>query len=154
MIINKKIYNERVARQVFIFISNTNRVGLASLSDPAPTREIKMKKINIGHELITNKSNWVGTLKEVNQLLKKVNLKIQFQNSNFYTDDMVHKDQKDISDKSVSEMATEIVLHEIQDDYDYIIKSRDVKKLKELIKKNQEDKKKIEETIKLLKANV
>jgi hypothetical protein len=24
MIINKKIYNERVARQVFIFISNTN----------------------------------------------------------------------------------------------------------------------------------
>jgi hypothetical protein len=40
MIINKKIYNERVARQVFIFISN-NRVGLASLSNPAPTREIK-----------------------------------------------------------------------------------------------------------------
>ena len=113
-----------------------------------------MKKINIGHELITNKSNWVGTLKEVNQLLKKVNLKIQFQNSNFYTDDMVYKDQKDISDKSVSEMATEIVLHEIEDDYDYVIKSRDVKKLKELIIKNQEDKKKIEETIKLLKANV
>ena len=67
---------------------------------------------------------------------------------------MVYKDQKDISDKSVSEMATEIVLHEIEDDYDYIIKSRDVKKLKELIIKNQEDKKKIEETIKLLKANV
>jgi len=41
MIINKKIYNEKVARQVFIFISNTNRVGLASLSSPAPTREIK-----------------------------------------------------------------------------------------------------------------
>jgi len=41
MIINKKIYNERVARRVFIFISNTNRVGLASLSDPALNREIK-----------------------------------------------------------------------------------------------------------------
>jgi hypothetical protein len=113
-----------------------------------------MKKINIGHELITNKSNWVGTLKEVNQLLKKVNLKIQFQNSNFYTDDMIHKDLKDIPKRVVSEMATEIVLHEIEDDFDYIIKSRDVKKLKELIIKNQEDKKKIEETIKLLKANV
>jgi len=113
-----------------------------------------MKKINIGHELITNKSNWVGTLKEVNQLLKKVNLKIQFQNSGFYTDDMVHKDQKDISDKVFSETATEIVLHEIEDDFDYIIKYADVKKLKELIIKNQEDKKKIEETIKLLKANI
>jgi hypothetical protein len=112
-----------------------------------------MKKINVGHELITNKSNWVGTLKEVNQLLEKVNLKIQFQNSGFYTDDMVYKDQKDISDKSHSEMATEIVLHEIQDDFDYIINSGDVKKLKELIIKNQEDKKKIEDTIKLLKGN-
>jgi len=112
-----------------------------------------MKKINVGHELITNKSNWVGTLKEVNQLLEKVNLKIQFQNSGFYTDDMVHKDQKDISDKVVSEMATEIVLHEIEDDFDYIINSGDVKKLKELIIKNQEDKKKIEDTIKLLKGN-
>ena len=112
-----------------------------------------MKKINVGHELITNKSNWVGTLKEVNQLLEKVNLKIQFQNSGFYTDDMVYKDQKDISDKLHSEMATEIVLHEIEDDFDYIIKSRDIKKLKELIIKNQEDKKKIEDTIKLLKGN-
>ena len=118
------------------------------------TREIKMKKINIGHELITEKSSWVGTLREVNQLLEKVNLKIQFQNSNYYDDDMIHKDSKDIPKRVVSEMATEIVLHEIQDDFDYIIKSRDVKKLKELIIKNQEDKKKIEETIKLLKANV
>ena len=113
-----------------------------------------MKKINIGHELITNKSNWVGTLREVNRLLEKVNLKIQFQNSNFYTDDMIHKDKKDISDKVYSEETTEIVLYEAQDDFDYIIKSRDVKKLKELIIKNQEDKKKIEETIKLLKASV
>ena len=46
MIINKKIYNERVARRVFIFISNTNRVGLASLSSPAPTREIKNDRDN------------------------------------------------------------------------------------------------------------
>ena len=113
-----------------------------------------MKKINIGHELITEKSSWVGTLREVNQLLEKVNLKIQFQNSNYYDDDMIHKDSKDIPKRVVSEMATEIVLYEIEDDFDYIIKSRDVKKLKELIIKNQEDKKKIEETIKLLKANV
>jgi len=109
-----------------------------------------MKKINVGHELITNKSSWVGTLKEVNQLLQKVNLKIQFQNSKYYDDDMVHRDQKDIPKSVVSEMATEIVLHEIEDDFDYIIKSRDIKKLKELIIKNEEDKKKIEETIKLL----
>ena len=109
-----------------------------------------MKKINVGHELITNKSSWVGTLKEVNQLLQKVNLKIQFQNSKYYDDDMVHRDQKDIPKSVVSEMATEIVLHEIEDDFDYIIKSRDIKKLKELIIKNKEDKKKIEETIKLL----
>jgi hypothetical protein len=113
-----------------------------------------MKKINVGHEVITEKNSWVGTLREVNYLLKKVNLKIQFQNSKYYTDDMIHRDQKDIPKKVVSEMATEIVLHEIEDDFDYIIKSRDVKKLKELIIKNQEDKKKIEDTIRLLKANV
>ena len=113
-----------------------------------------MKKINVGHEVITKKNSWVGTLREVNYLLKKVNLKIQFQNSKYYTDDMIHRDQKDIPKKVVSEMATEIVLHEIEDDFDYIIKSGDVKKLKELIIKNQEDKKKIEDTIRLLKANV
>jgi len=116
-------------------------------------REKHMKKINVGHEVITEKNSWVGTLREVNYLLKKVNLKIQFQNSKYYTDDMIHRDQKDIPKKVVSEMATEIVLHEIEDDFDYIIKSGDVKKLKELIIKNQEDKKKIEDTIKLLKAN-
>jgi hypothetical protein len=113
-----------------------------------------MKKINIGHQLITNKDNWVGTLREVNELLKKVNLKIQFQNSNFYTDDMVHKDEKDISDKVYSEIATEIVLYEIEDEFDYIVKSRDFKKLKDLIIKHEEDKKKIQETIKLLKADI
>ena len=113
-----------------------------------------MKKINVGHEVIKEKNSWVGTLREVNYLLKKVNLKIQFQNSKYYTDDMIHRDQKDIPKKVVSEMDTEIVLHEIEDDFDYIIKSGDVKKLKELIIKNQEDKKKIEDTIRLLKANV
>jgi outer membrane protein assembly factor BamE (lipoprotein component of BamABCDE complex) len=110
-----------------------------------------MKKINIGHQLITNKSNWVGTLREVNKLLEKVNLKIQFQNSNFYTNDMVHKDEKDIPDTVYSEIATEIVLYEIEDQFDYIFKSRDFKKLKQLILKHEEDKKKIEETIKLLR---
>ena len=89
-----------------------------------------MKKINVGHEVITEKNSWVGTLREVNYLLKKVNLKIQFQNSKYYTDDMIHRDQKDIPKKVVSEMATEIVLHEIEDDFDYIIKSGDVKNLK------------------------
>jgi len=43
MIINKKYVRENCSakNEVFIFISNTNRVGLASLSNPAPTREIK-----------------------------------------------------------------------------------------------------------------
>ena len=42
MNINKKIYNERVARHKYLFSYHIlNRVGLASLSDPAPNREIK-----------------------------------------------------------------------------------------------------------------
>ena len=110
-----------------------------------------MKKINIGHQLITNKNSWIGTLREVNQLLEKVNLKIQFQNSNFYTDDMVYKDEKDIPDTVYSETATEIVLHEIEDVFEYIKRTRDIDKLKSIIKKHEEDKVKIDETIKILK---
>ena len=83
-----------------------------------------MKKLDIIHKIVSSQ-NRIGILNEVNHLLEVVNLKIQFQNSKYYTDDMKAKDSKRVGD---------------------------IDKLKSIIKKHEEDKVKIDETIKILTA--
>ncbi len=95
----------------------------------------------------------VSILNKVNQLLEGNNLKIQFKNSIFWNDNLTHKSKEQIEEvkKDVWERLTTITLHEIEDDFDYIKRTQDIEKLKSLVKKNEEDKIKIKETLTYLK---
>ena len=110
-----------------------------------------MKKLDIIHKIVSSQ-NRIGILNEVNHLLEVVNLKIQFQNSKYYTDDMKAKDSKDVPYNLTGDEPEEIKLYEIEDVFEYIKKVRDFDKLESIIKKHQEDKVKIDEAIKILTA--
>ena len=110
-----------------------------------------MKKLDIIHKIVSSQ-NRIGILNEVNHLLEVVNLKIQFQNSKYYTDDMKAKDSKDVPYNLTGDEPQEINLYEIEDVFEYIKRVGDIDKLKSIIKKHEEDKVKIDETIKILTA--
>ena len=110
-----------------------------------------MKKLDIIHKVVSSK-NRIGILNEVNNLLEVVNLKIQFQNSKYYTDDMKAKDSKDVPYNLTGDEPEEIKLYEIEDVFEYIKRVNDFDKLKSIIKKHEEDKVKIDEAIKILTA--
>ena len=110
-----------------------------------------MKKLDIIHKVVSSK-NRIGILNEINNLLEVVNLKIQFQNSKYYADDMKAKDSKDVPYNLTGDEPEEIKLYEIEDVFEYIKKVRDFDKLESIIKKHQEDKVKIDEAIKILTA--
>jgi len=117
-------------------------------------KNITKRNVDIEHhgDIATS----VNILNRVNQLLEGNNLKIQFKNSVYWNDDLTHKSKEQIEEakKNVWERLTTITLHEIEDDFDYIKRTGDIEKLKSLIKKNEEEKSKIEETITFLKNKI
>jgi len=110
-----------------------------------------MKKLDIIHKVVST-NHKVGILREVNNLLENVNLKIQFQDSGYYNDDLTAKDSKDVPSNLTGNEPEYIKLYEIEDVFEYIKRARDFDKLKSIIKKHEEDKVKIDETIKILTA--
>jgi len=106
-----------------------------------------MKKISFGHD-VTTSTNKVAVLKDANLLLEKHNLKIQFEDSIYYNDDMTAKDN---SNDESPQNPTRIVLYEIEDIFDRIIKDKDINALKKQIEKSNKLKAKIDETIEKLK---
>jgi hypothetical protein len=127
---------------------------------------MKMKKISQGRFLV--KHQWskkkpdVGqtatTLRTVNQLLKSFNLAIQFEDSHYHNNDLTAKDlsvvEKQKRGLDVLEIDTLISLYEIEDDFEYIKRTEDVKKLESIIKKHEEDKIKIDETVKHITSQI
>lgn len=117
-------------------------------------KNITKRNVDIEHhgDIATS----VNILNRVNQLLEGNNLKIQFKNSVHWNDDLTHKSKEQIEEakKNVWERLTTITLHEIEDEFDYIKRTGDIEKLKSLIKKNEEEKSKIEETITFLKNKI
>ena len=127
-----------------------------------------MKKISQGRFLV--KHQWfkkekkpnsgitASTLRSVNELLKSFNLSIQFEDSHYLNNDLTAKDESVVEKQKrgldVLETDTLITLNEIEDIFEYIKKSHDVKKLELIIEKHEEDKKKIDETIKFLTEDV
>ncbi len=117
-------------------------------------KNITKRNIDVEHsgDIFTT----VKVLDRVNQLLEGNNLKIQFKDSIFWNDDLSKKSKEQVEEKkkNVWERLTTITLHEIEDDFDYIKRTGDIEKLKSLIKKNEEEKSKIEETITFLKNQI
>ena len=127
-----------------------------------------MKKISQGRFLV--KHQWskkenkpdvgttAGVLATVNQLLKSFNLAIKFEDSHYHNDDLTAKDisvvEKQKRGFDVLETDTLITLHEIEDVFEYIKRTEDVKKLESIIKKHEEDKIKIDETIKHINSQI
>jgi len=127
-----------------------------------------MKKISHGRFLV--KHRWskkdkrpdIGqtatTLRTVNQLLKSFNLAIQFKDSHYHNDDLTAKDvsvvEKQKRGLDVYETDTLITLHEIEDVFEYIKRTEDAKKLESIIKKHEEDKIKIDETVKHITSQI
>ena len=127
-----------------------------------------MKKISQGRFLV--KHQWskkqkkpdVGTtatiLRTVNELLKSFNLSIQFEDSHYHNNDLTAKDlsvvEKQKNGLDVLEIDTLISLYEIEDDFEYIKRTEDVKKLESIIKKHEEDKIKIDETVKHITSQI
>lgn len=127
-----------------------------------------MKKISQGRFLV--KHQWskkdkrpdIGqtatTLRTVNELLKSFNLAIQFEDSHYHNDDLTAKDvsvvEKQKRGLDVLETDTLITLHEIEDVFEYIKRTEDVKKLESIIKKHEEDKIKIDETVKHITSQI
>lgn len=110
-----------------------------------------MKKLDIIHKVVS--SNYkAGILREVNNLLENVNLKIQFQDSDYYNDDLTAKDLKDVPSNLTGNEPEYIKLYEIEDVFEYIKRVKDFDKLESIIKKHQEDEVKINEAIKILTA--
>lgn len=117
-------------------------------------KNITKRNIDVEHR--GDIANTVNILNRVNRLLEGNNLKIQFKNSIFWNDDLTHKSKEEIEEKrkDVWERLTTITLHQIEDDFDYIKRTNDIEKLKSLIKKNEEEKSKISETITYLKEKM
>jgi len=110
-----------------------------------------MKKLDIIHKVVSAQ-NRIGILDQVNNLLENVNLKIQFQDSGYYTDDLKAKDSKDVPNNLTGDEPEYMKLYEIEDVFEYIKRARDFDKLKSIIKKHEEDKVKIDEATKILIA--
>mgnify|MGYP003140060996 CR=1 FL=1 len=127
-----------------------------------------MKKISQGRFLINHQwskkekkpdvGTTASTLRTVNQLLKSFNLAIQFEDSHYHNDDLTAKDSSVVEKQKrgfdVLETDTLITLHEIEDVFKYIKRTEDVKKLESIIKKHEEDKIKIDETIKHINSQI
>ena len=127
-----------------------------------------MKKISQGRFLINHQwskkekkpdvGTTASTLRTVNQLLKSFNLAIQFEDSHYHNDDLTAKDSSVVEKQKrgfdVLETDTLITLHEIEDVFEYIKRTEDVKKLESIIKKHEEDKIKIDETIKHITSQI
>jgi len=127
-----------------------------------------MKKINQSRFLVNHQwskkhkkpdvGTTAGVLRTVNQLLKSFNLAIQFEDSHYYNDDLTAKDSSVVEKQKrgfdVLETDTLITLHEIEDVFEYIKRTEDVKKLESIIKKHEEDKIKIDETIKHITSQI
>ena len=127
-----------------------------------------MKKISQGRFLVNHQ--WskkhkkpdvgitAGVLRTVNQLLKSFNLAIQFEDSHYHNDDLTAKDSSVVKKQKrgfdVLETDTLITLHENEDVFEYIKRTEDVKKLESIIKKHEEDKIKIDETIKHITSQI
>jgi len=125
-----------------------------------------MKKISQGRFLV--KHHWskkkpeigstVSILNTVNQLLESFNLKIQFEDSHFHNNDMSAKDidvvKKQKRGLDVLELDTLISLYEVEDVFEYIKRTEDVKKLESIIKKHEEDKIKIDKTVKHITSQI
>ncbi len=114
-------------------------------------KDITKRNVDVQHH--GDVASSVNILNKVNKLLEGNNLKIQFKNSIFWNDNLTHKSKEQIEEvkKDVWERLTTITLHEIEDDFDYIKRTQDIEKLKSLVKKNEEDKIKIKETLTNLK---
>ena len=106
-----------------------------------------MKRISFGYDIVTS-TNKVAVLEETNRLLEKHNLKIQFEDSIYYNDDMTAKDH--FNDEHPMN-PTRIVLYKIEDIFDRIVKDKDITALKKQIEKSNKLKAKIDETIEKLK---
>jgi len=127
-----------------------------------------MKKISQGRFLVNHqwskkeKKPDIGTtatiLRTVNELLKSFNLSIQFEDSHYHNNDLTAKDlsvvEKQKNGLDVLEIDTLISLYEIEDDFEYIKRTEDVKKLESIIKKHEEDKIKIDETVKHITSQI
>ena len=114
-------------------------------------KNITKRNIDVQHH--GDISTTVNILNRVNRLLEGNNLKIQFKNSTSWNDNLTHKLPGEIQEKKkrFKEIFTTITLHEIEDDFDYIKRTQDIEKLKSLVKKNEDDKIKIKETLTYLK---
>ena len=127
-----------------------------------------MKKISQGRFLVNHqwskkeKKPDIGTtatiLRTVNELLKSFNLSIQFEDSHYHNNDLTAKDlsvvEKQKNGLDVLEIDTLISLYEIEDDFEYIKRTEDVKKLESIIKKHEEDKIKIDQTVKHITSQI
>ena len=91
-----------------------------------------MKKINEGYYVISTNRGW-NIINEINKILHEVNLEIKIESN--------------IDDASISK---EISLYQKEDIFNYIKKTEDTFKLKQLVSENNAQNKKITDTINYL----
>ena len=91
-----------------------------------------MKKINKGYYVISTNRGW-NIINEINKILDEVNLEIKIESN--------------INDASISK---EISLYQKEDIFNYIKKTEDTFKLKQLVSENNAQNKKITDTINYL----